>query len=183
MKRILSAGIPIKVFTVLTILALLALMAPIYAMTEQTLDFLGRITIIFFGMLFLVIFNLFYWIGYLIQKGVLKKKLFPAASKNRFSLVFLTVMLLIFAAGMTQIKWFDTTSISAFRSYRSTQMGNYWHTYQQRLEILKNPEIKDAVLKRFPYQPYVLFFQELSPNAKDNTTIAAWYGKDSVIIH
>lgn len=158
--------------------------APIYAMTEKTLDHLGRITnIIFFGMLFLVIFNLFYWIGYLAQKGVLKKGLFPAASKNRFSLVFLTAMLLIFAVGMTQIKWFDTTSISAIRSYRSTQMGNYWHTYKERLEILKDPEIKDAVLKRFPYRPYVLFFQELSTNPGDNTTIALWYGKDSVIIH
>ena len=99
-----------------------------------------------------------------------------------FSLVFLAVMLLVFSFGMTQIKWYDTTSISAFRSYRSTQMGNYWHTYQQRLKILKDPEIKDAVLKRFPYRPYVLFFQELSTDPGHNTTIALWYGKNSVII-
>ena len=164
-------------------LAAVMFYAPIYAMTEQTLDHLGRITnIIFFGMLFLVIFNLFYWIGYLVQKGTLKEHFFPAAGKNRISLVFLAVMLLIFSFGMTQIKWYDTTSISAFRSYRSTQMGNYWHTYQQRLKILKDPEIKDAVLKRFPYRPYVLFFQELSTDPGHNTTIALWYGKDSVII-
>lgn len=157
---------------------------PIYAMTEHNLDHLGRITnIIFFGMMFLAIFNLFYWIGWLTQKGILTGKRFPAAAKGRFNLAFLAIMLLIFGLGMTGIKWYDTTSISAFRSYRSGQMGNYWHTYKQRLEILKDPEVKDAVLKRFPYRPYVLFYQELSPDPGGNGTIASWYGKNSVIIH
>lgn len=157
---------------------------PIYAMTEHNLRNLGRITnIIFFGMMGLTIFNLFYWIGWLSQKGILSEKLFPASRKNRFSLAYLLLMLLLFGFGMTQIKWFDTTSISAFRSYRSGQMGNYWHTYKERLEILKDPEVKDAVLKRFPYRPYVLFYQELSADPADNVTIAEWYGKDSVIIH
>ena len=157
--------------------------APIYAMTEHNLQNLGRITnIIFFGMLFLAIFNLFYWIGWFVQKGILPDRLFPAAGKGRFSLVFLCIMLLIFSFGMTKIKWFDTTSISAFRSYRSGEMGNYEHTYRQRLEILKDPDIKDAVLKRFPYRPYVLFYKDLSPNPDDNMTIAGYYEKNSVII-
>lgn len=156
---------------------------PIYAMTDHNLQNLGRITnIIFFGEVLLVIFNLFYWMGWLCRKGILTQKLFPSGEKGRYSCVFLVVMLLVFAFGMTQIKWFDTTSISAFRSYRSGEMGNYWHTYKQRLEILKDPEIKDAVLKRFPYRPYVLFFNEMSEYPEENTTVAAYYGKDTVVI-
>lgn len=157
---------------------------PIYAMTAHNLQNLGRITnIIFFGMVGLVIFSLFWWMGWLARRGVLSEKLFPAAGKGRFSIIYLLLVLAVFGFGMTRIKWFDTTSLSAFRSYRSGEMGNYWHTYKQRLEILKDPEVKDAVLKRFPYRPYVLFFQELSTNPEDNTIISSWYGKDSVIIH
>ena len=156
---------------------------PIYAMTEGSLKNLGRITnIIFFGMLFLVLFNLFYWIGWLIRKQILPDRLFPAAAGNRYSLVFLAACLVIFSLGMTGIKWFDTTSISAFRSYRSGQMGNYRHTYKLRLEILKDPEVEDAVLKRFPYRPYVLFYQELSTDPAENGPVAEWYGKNSVVI-
>ena len=156
---------------------------PIYAMTEHNLDHLGRIiNIIFFGMMFLVVFNLFYWIGWLTQKEILPEKLFPAAGKGKFSLIYLLVMMLIFGFGMTRIKWYDTTSISAFRSYRSGEMGNYWYTYKKRVEILKDPEVKDAVLKRFPYRPYVLFYMELSTNPDGNRQVAVWYGKNTVII-
>lgn len=156
--------------------------APIYAMTEQSLDHLGRITnIIFFNMLFLVIFVLFYWIGWLVQKKKLSESSFPLVEKRRCSIVFLVLMALVFGLGMTGIKWYDTTSISAFRSYRSMEMGNYWHTYKLRLEILKDPEVKDAVLKRFPYRPYVLFYQELSEDPSLNTPVAVWYNKDTVI--
>lgn len=155
---------------------------PIYAMTEHNLDHLGRITnIIFFGMLFLVIFNLFYWIGWLVQKEKLTQRFFPAARAGKYSMAFLMLMAAAFGLGMTGIKWYDTTSISAFQSYRSTQMGNYWHTYKLRLEILKDPEIKDAVLKRFPYRPYVLFYQELSEDPAQNIPVAVWYNKDSVV--
>ncbi len=156
---------------------------PIYAMGESSLKNLARITnIIFFGVMFLVIFNLFYWIGWFVQKGILPERLFPCAAKEKYSLVYLCVMLLVFGFGMTRIKWYDTTSISAFRTYRNGTMGNYWHVYQLRLEILKDPEVHDAVLKRFPYRPYVLFYQELSENPKDNSVVADWYGKDSVVI-
>ena len=157
---------------------------PIYAMTAHNLHNLGRITnIIFFGMAGLVIFNLFWWMGWLTRRGILTEKLFPAAENGRFSVIWLVLILLVFGFGMTRIKWYDTTSLSAFRSYRSGEMGNYWHTYKQRLEILKDPEVRDAVLKRFPYRPYVLFFHELSENPDGNDVIARWYRKNTVIIH
>ena len=156
---------------------------PIYAMTEHNLNNLGRITnIIFFGMLFLAIFNIFYWIGWLVQRKSLTERCFPAAEKGRYSAVLLLLLLIVFGFGMTRIKWYDTTSISAYRSYRSTQMGNYWHTYKQRLEILKDPSVEDAVLKRFPYRPYVLFYMELSEYPEENTPVASWYGKNTVVV-
>lgn len=156
---------------------------PIYAMTDHNLDHLGRIiNIIYFGMAFLVIFNLFYWVGWLEKRGILKERSFPASGRGRYSFVYFLALMLVFGFGMTQIKWYDTTSISAFRSYRSGEMGNYWHTYQRRLTILKDPEVKDAVLKRFPYRPYVLFYHELSENPSGNLHVCRWYGKDSVVI-
>lgn len=157
---------------------------PIYAMGESVLPQVSRIlNIIFFGEVFLVVFNLFYWIGWLQQRGIFSEKRFPLAEKGRYSLMYLLVMLAVFVFGMTRIQWFDTTSISAFRSYRSGQMGNYYHTYKQRLEILKDPNIKDAVLKRFPYRPYVLFYKDLYDYPEGNQHLAIWYGKNSVIIH
>lgn len=156
---------------------------PIYAEGPDTLKNLGRLTdIIFYGMAGLALFNLFYWIGWLVQRGVLPEKMFPAARSGRYSFIWLVIVLVIFGFGMTRIKWYDTTSVSAFRSYRSGEMGNYYHTYKQRLEILRDPEIKDAVLKRFPYRPYVLFHRELSENASGNSVVASWYEKDSVVV-
>ncbi|MBQ6342668.1 MAG: hypothetical protein IJI41_06075 [Anaerolineaceae bacterium] len=156
---------------------------PIYAETARTLPQLSRLTnIIFYAIIFLAIFNLFYWLGWLGQKGKIPEQLFRSAQVERYNFVFLVIILVCFCFGMTRIKWYDTTSISAFRSYRSGQMGNYWHTYELRLEILKDPEIKDAVLKRFPSRPYVLFYRELSEYPDGNATVASWYNKNSVVI-
>lgn len=155
---------------------------PIYAEGPGSLKSLSRLTnIIFYGMAGLVIINLFYWTGWLIQRGTVPEKWFPCAGNGRYSVIWLTAVLLVFGFGMTRIQWFDTTSISAFRSYRSGEMGNYMHTYKQQLAILKDPEIKDAVLKRFPCRPYVLYYREFSENAEENTVAANWYGKTSVI--
>ena len=154
---------------------------PVYAMTEHNLEYLGRIiNIIYFGMMFLLIFVVYYWVGWLRKRGTLGEKQFTAASAGKVNLLYCALMLAVFAFGMTQIKWYDTTSISAFNSYRSGQMGSYYHTYKQRLEILNDPEVEDAVLKRFPVRPYVLFFRELSEYK--NAHVATWYGKNSVII-
>ena len=156
---------------------------PIYAETARTLPQLSRLTnIIFYAVIFLAIFNLFYWSGWLKQKGLIPDRLFKSARAEKYNIVFLSVILVFFCFGMTRIKWYDTTSISAFQSYRSGKMGSYWHTYKLRLEILKDPEVKDAVLKRYPYRPYVLFYKELSPDPGPNGVVAAWYGKDSVVI-
>lgn len=155
---------------------------PIYAEGPGTLKNLSRLTnIIFYGMAGLVIINLFYWLGWLVQRGKLSEKWFPCARNGRYSVIWLMAVLFVFGFGMTQIKWFDTTSISAFRSYRNGEMGNYLHTYKQQLAILKDPEIEDAVLKRFPYRPYVLYHREFAKNASGNTVVASWYGKKTVI--
>ena len=155
---------------------------PIYAMTEHNLQNLGRITnIIYFGMTFLAIFNLFYWIGWFRRRKGSRSEMTGVQQNGKYSLVFLLCVLLVFGLVMTGIKWYDTTSISAFRSYRDGTMGNYWHVYKLRLEILRDPDVKDAVLKRFGYRPYVLFFHELSEDPNENVTIAEYYGKDSVV--
>ena len=155
---------------------------PVYAMTEHNLDHLGRIlNIIFFGMLFLAIFNLFYWAGWLIRRRILSESLISVGNNSCYNVICLLAVMVVFSFGMTRIKWYDTTSISAFRSYRSGEMGTYGHIYKKRLEILHDPEVKDAVLKRFPYRPYVLFYHELSEYPSGNSSVAAWYGKNSVI--
>ena len=156
---------------------------PIYAMTDYHLELVGRIiNVIYFGMVFLAVFNIYYWMGWLIRRGKLPERFFPAARNGRYSLIWLAAVLAVFCFGMTRIQWFDTTSVSAFRSYRSGEMGNYYHTYKQRLAVLRDPEVKDAVLKRFPYRPYVLFHREMSVNASGNTIVADWYEKDSVVV-
>ena len=57
------------------------------------------------------------------------------------------------------------------------------HPFQrQRLEILKDPEIKDALLRDFPKKPYVLFFDDITYDPEDwrNQNMSGYYHKDSV---
>ena len=140
----------------------------------------GRVeNIRFFAMVILIIFNLFYWEGWIArQLNVLSVK-----KGNGLKLSFLLGVGLLCVSGLVlSDKVQPITSISALQSYRSGEAGLYKHIYKQRLEILNDPDVKDALLRDFPKKPYVLFFADITYDPADwhNISVSRYYHKDSV---
>lgn len=76
------------------------------------------------------------------------------------------------------------TSYSATHSLISGEAAVYKAEQEDRLTILKDNSIKDAVLKPLSCKPAVLFFDDITTDSSNwrNKDIAAYYKKDSVIL-
>lgn len=139
----------------------------------------GRVEDIRFFAMTILIINIFYWEGWFSKKFVQKSD--STADGIRLSFIFGVICL--FAAGLfLSEKEQPITSISAFQSYRSGEAGLYKHIFKQRLEVLKDPEIKDALLREFPKKPYVIYFDDITYDPEDwrNLSMSQYYHKDSV---
>ncbi len=140
----------------------------------------GRVeNIRFYTMVILIVFNLFYWEGWFSKRIML----LSPESVNGLKLSFLLGLLLLFSGGLVlSNNNKPMTSVSAVLSYRNGEAGLYKHVYNQRLEILKDPEIKDALLRDFPKKPYVLFFSDITYDPTDwhNVALSDYYHKNSV---
>ncbi len=140
----------------------------------------GRIeNIRFYAMVIMIVINIFYWEGWIMRKLKVSKTK-PAQG---LGLSFLLGVILVFVGGLAlSEKPHPITSVSAYQSYRSGDAGLYKHVQRQRLEILKDPEIKDALLRDFPKKPYVLFFDDITYDPEDwrNQNMSGYYHKDSV---
>ena len=139
----------------------------------------GRVeNIRFFAMVILIVINMFYWEGWLLKKMSFRS----GVSLEGMKLSFLLIIGMLFAGTLALSEKQPITSISAYKSYRSGDAGLYKHVFQQRLEILNDPETKDALLREFPVKPYVLFFDDISDDPEDwkNIAVRKYYHKDSV---
>lgn len=140
----------------------------------------GRIEDIrFYAMMIMAIINLFYWEGWIAKR----LKVRAAGQANGLQLSFLLGVILLCAGGMfLSEKDYPVTSIAAFQSYRSGEAGLYKHIARKRLEVLNDPDVKDASLRGFPKKPYLLYVLDISedPNEWPNTDVAAYYQKNSV---
>ena len=133
----------------------------------------------YFAMIILIVINIFYWLGWL-QRHISR---FQSKKNFQLSIGFLLLVFIIFTAGNFTIASYRITSFSAVQSYYLGQVGQYKHVYNQRLEILKDPEIKDAVLKEYPRKkPFVLYFSDISSNPDywANKSMSDFYHKNSV---
>ncbi|MCD8130592.1 MAG: DUF6056 family protein [Lachnospiraceae bacterium] len=74
------------------------------------------------------------------------------------------------------------TTVSAIRDLYTGEAQIYYEEYLERLEILEDDTISDAVLEPFSYYPYVLFFEDIKedPDHWANKAYATYYGKNSV---
>ncbi|WP_040196037.1 DUF6056 family protein [Candidatus Soleaferrea massiliensis] len=160
---------------------------PVYAM-NSTGD--KRLTnIIFYAFTMLVVFNLFYVIGWMQnrlkhhmkQNGVQTYQL--PVCKDSCPVVFI---LLIFAAFLFNcVMMSDSmtfTSVSAVQSLRSGEAEQYYDAAQERLVLLKDDTLKDVVLQPYPVKPYVLYFDDITsdPDNSRNKHMRKYYDKRSV---
>ena len=140
----------------------------------------GRIEDIrFYAMMIMFIINLFYWEGWIAKR----LKVRTVGQANGLQLSFLLGVVLLCAGGMALSENdYPITSIAAFQSYRSGEAGLYKHIARQRLEVLNDPDVKDAALRDFPKKPYLLYVLDISedPNEWPNTSVSDYYQKNSV---
>lgn len=76
------------------------------------------------------------------------------------------------------------TSVSALYSLRTGEAAQYRACAAERYEILHDGSVKDAVLSGFPVQPYVLYYDDITPSPNDwrNLALQTYYEKTSVVI-
>ena len=97
----------------------------------------------------------------------------------------LIIFILLFGLTVFGQKGFKSlASYSAARSLISGEAAVYKAEQEERLQILNNPDIKNAVLKPFTRKPAVLFFNDITQDPSNwlNQAMAGYYDKDSVAL-
>ena len=126
--------------------------------------------------LLLVTVNAYYWAGWFKQR-------FPSDASKRW---MMQVALASFALSIPMHLFFGGgyTSIAAMGSLYSGEAKAYYETAEKRLEILNDPEIREAVLPPYPTTPYLLFTDDITedPDYYSNQDIALFYGKEIVVL-
>ena len=79
----------------------------------------------------------------------------------------------------------ETTSVKAFRSIASGEAAAYEEEYLNRLAILEDDTIEDAVLPPYVSRPELLYVGDLSddPEQPANRKVALFYGKKTVSVY
>ena len=135
----------------------------------------------FYWMMILIPVNIFYWFGFL-QRKVIKNSDKRVPKQMNLCYFLLVSAFFIYGAVSLPINH-PMVSLSAVKSYFSGEMGLYKHVYNQRLEILRDPDVTDPLLRPFPYpRPYIFFFDDITyyPDYWLNTSMSDYYHKNSV---
>lgn len=136
--------------------------------------------IIYYAYILLLLVNLCAWLGFFASRraekaqGEKRPRLLPLLASGALCLVCCALFL---RAG-------GYTSVMALGVMRSGEAQAYYAAAQQRLTVLEDPEVRDAVLEPFPSEPYLLFMDDVTPDAQDwrNLAVSQYYGKDSVVL-
>ncbi len=123
--------------------------------------------------------NELYWVGWVLRKYERKTAvqtrtcfLLPAWILGGIGMVFL----LYFWGGNL------VTTVSAINDLYSGKAQAYYEQYLERLEILEDETITDAVLEPYSDYPYLLYFEDITedPEYWSNRAYAIYYGKNTV---
>lgn len=140
----------------------------------------GRyIDIVYYALILLAVFNIYYWMGWFRRKIQAPEQ--RTKGMEITCAAVLSALILVSVEILPSVR--PVTSLSAWDSLRSGEAWEYYETFQQRQKILQNEDEKDVLLPAFPTKPYVLFFDDITPNADDwrNSSMAQFYQKNSVI--
>ena len=141
----------------------------------------GRLqNIIFCSYQLLTALNLFYWMGWLRQRGEAKETAVgPRLLPTLVALALCPVLL----AASAMLRG-GISLASAYTALSRGQAAVYYQEAQARLVILKDPSIRVAELKPYSDPPYLLFFDDLydDPDAWQNRDMANYYEKEQVIL-
>ena len=140
----------------------------------------SRLTdIIFYSFVLLLTFDLFYCLGWL------HRRIWSSVPVSQAcSVPFIAAAAVILVAGTALIQWPRFTSARALIQLSNGDAAAYYATAQERLEILRDENVADAVLPAYPKKPYVLYFDDITrdPSNWRNTAMKRYYDKNSVVL-
>ncbi|MCR4648866.1 MAG: DUF6056 family protein [Lachnospiraceae bacterium] len=136
----------------------------------------------------LLIVNEGYFIGWITKNFNFKKsgnKGKDSENKKRVPLILLVPVLLILTLQPAFLK--DLGTIPTYTAYEYVRYGfaqAYWAESMERLAILENPEIRNAVLKEHTSKPFYLYISDINDNPEywENQCMASYYQKDTVVL-
>lgn len=153
------------------------------------------LNIIYFSFYILALLNIFVWCGYIARRygGAFADKALCIVNNN--STVVFAAMLTIFAAlsiggckigksesGAVQISGLPLGAEAVYELVTGEAKA-YRDANIQRLEILRNSDIKEVVLPQYTAKPYLLFINDITADTTDwrNIAVAEYYDKISVV--
>lgn len=138
-------------------------------------------------------FILFTFAAYGYSLGYFYQRVLPCVSKGRLAvfspasvrigwIAVLVVLMLIQALDGSMT---ETTSVQAFQSIASGEAAGYEQEYLERLAILEDDTVEDAVLAPYENRPRLLYVGDLAadPNEPANQKVALFYGKKTVSVY
>lgn len=138
-----------------------------------------------FTLYILLMVNVFYWTGYVrrclgerLKTPKLMKKI-PLKGLLYAGFVFVIVSLNVLYYGGSTV-----TTVSALYSLRTGNAARYYAQYEERMKILTDSDITDAVLEPYTEVPYLLYFGDIKedPTQWENTSMAKYFHKNSIRI-
>lgn len=154
----------------------------IYALASDGPDRLKNI--IYFIFILLIIFNLFWWCGWLSHR---KGKY--TSSNHTDSISFLPLILFSSMAFLSLICGVfvfhnSLTSVLAINELNSGEAKAYYEEALQRQIVLEDSTIKDCEFKPYQNMPYLLFFTDMTDDPSDfqNEDTSTYYQKNTILV-
>lgn len=126
--------------------------------------------------------NELYWIGWLVRK----KKVYESNTNTTAGYLLPGWVLGAVLLALALYVWGGDTlsSVSAAYSLHRGEAQSYYAEYQERLAVLEDETVTDAVFKPYTFIPYVLYFGDITDKPEDwvNQSVANYYGKNSVVL-
>lgn len=146
----------------------------------------GRLQNIIYDMfLLLLIFNLFYVLGWIRHHYNINPKEARRSAAKAYPAALLALLgaalLLCFAYVPRET---PITGTRAFQALRSGAAKQYYSEYQARQDSLMDETQKNVVLQAYTQRPYVLFFSDATEDPEDwkNVAMADYFGKERVTV-
>lgn len=123
--------------------------------------------------------NLYYWIGYIVKKQLVKKQL-----GTKGLLVYMTVVVGLLIVVMYTRDLQQLTSYKAYRNLRQGYAQQYLTEWKERFEVLENSDEEVVECRRLTVQPEMLFYLDLYDEEEIehwiNGACAAYFGKKDI---
>lgn len=135
---------------------------------------LRLLCIVYYSMYWLIIINVFYWLGYICNKIEITE------TKNDYKYCYIIIILIGILA--ISVNYKKANSYIAFKSIQTGEAKIYKEQMDERIKMYKDENIKNVEVERLKERPRLLVNSDLTydPNNWINEAVKDFYNKESV---